>query len=71
MYVIIVGFDEDKKKIRRGKLSGELPWDRYYGNYLSIKIDNDTLISDNKNPTIKFNIPIRVLHSVQLDEPKR
>ena len=68
--VIIVGFDEDKKKIRRGKLSGELPWDRYYGNYLSIKIDNDTLISDNKNPTIKFNIPIRVLHSVQLDELK-
>lgn len=68
---IIVGFDEEKKKIKRGKLSGDLPWDRYYGNYVSIKIDNNNMRSDiKKEPTIKFNIPVRVLHSVRLDKLK-
>ncbi len=53
----------------RGKISGDLPWDRYYGNYLSIKIDNNSIESDDKKkPTIKFNIPVRVLHSVRLDD---
>jgi hypothetical protein len=64
-------FDEEKKeiKIERGKLFGDLPWDRYYGNYISMKIDNNSIKSDNKKePTIKFNIPVRVLHSVRLDE---
>jgi hypothetical protein len=70
--VIIIGVDE-KNKIMRGKLFGDLPWDRYYGNYLSIKIDNDSILSNNNNKkkaTIKFNIPVRVLHSVRLDELK-
>jgi hypothetical protein len=40
-------------------ISGELPWDRYYGNYLSLKIDSK------EKPTIKLNIPVRVLHSVK------
>jgi hypothetical protein len=41
------------------KISGELPWDRYYGNYVSLKI-----VSSEK-PTIKLNIPVRVLHTVK------
>jgi hypothetical protein len=61
--------DEEKKKVIRGKLFGDLPWDRYYGNYISVKIDNNSVRSDSKKqPTIKFNIPVRVLHTVRLDE---
>lgn len=41
------------------KISGELPWDRHYGNYLSLRIQS------NEIPTIKMNIPVRVLHRVQ------
>lgn len=66
---IVMGFDADKKEIIRGKLTGDLPWDRYYGNYVSIKIDNNR-IYNKKHPTVKFNIPVRVLHSVQLDKLK-
>jgi hypothetical protein len=40
-------------------ISGDLPWDRYYGNYLSLKMEY------NEKPTIKLNIPVRVLHSVR------
>jgi hypothetical protein len=40
------------------KIDGELPWDRYYGNYLSLRIQS------NEKPTIKVNIPVRVLHRV-------
>ena len=62
-------FDEEKKQAIREKLTGDLPWDRYYGNYISIKIDNKSIGSGNKKePTIKFNIPVRVLHSVRLDD---
>jgi len=70
--VIIIGYDNQKKKIITGKLSGDLPWDRYYGNYLSIKIDNSSIITSNnkKEPIIKFNIPVRVLHSVPLEDLK-
>ncbi|HKG30087.1 MAG TPA: hypothetical protein VKA91_02350 [Nitrososphaeraceae archaeon] len=65
-------FDEEKKEVLRGKLFGDLPWDRYYGNYISTKIDNKSIRSDNKKePTIKFNIPVRVLHSVRLDDKLR
>ncbi len=32
----VTGFDPGSKKIR-GKISGDLPWDRYYGNYVSVK----------------------------------
>jgi hypothetical protein len=40
------------------KIDGELPWDRYYGNYLSLRIQS------NEKPIIKVNIPVRVLHRV-------
>ena len=43
------------------KIIGELPWDRYYGNYLSLKIESS------QKPTIKVNVPVRVLHSVSSD----
>jgi hypothetical protein len=43
---------------------GELPWDRYYGNYVSLKIEST------EKPTIKVNVPVRVLHSVSYDEIK-
>jgi hypothetical protein len=68
---VIIKVDEETKEIIKGKLSGDLPWDRYYGNYLSIKIDSNSIGSDNnKEPTIKFNIPVRVLHSVPLEKLK-
>jgi hypothetical protein len=41
------------------KISGELPWDRHYGNYLSIRIQST------ERPVIKMNFPVRVLHRVQ------
>jgi hypothetical protein len=41
------------------KISGELPWDRHYGNYLSLRIQS------NESPVIKMNYPVRVLHRVQ------
>jgi hypothetical protein len=44
------------------KISGELPWDRYYGNYLSLKIESK------EKPVIKLNIPVRVLHSVKSED---
>ena len=41
------------------KISGELPWDRYYGNYVSIKLNSD------EKYDIQINIPVRVLHEVK------
>jgi hypothetical protein len=41
------------------KISGELPWDRHYGNYISLRIQQT------ERPTIKMNLPVRVLHRVQ------
>ena len=41
------------------KISGELPWDRHYGNYLSLRIQST------ERPVIKMNFPARVLHRVQ------
>lgn len=46
----------------KGKLSGNLPWDRYYGNFVSIKIGNRT------NPEAQIDIPVRVLHTVNPDD---
>jgi hypothetical protein len=54
---------DDKGKIR-GKIHGDLPWDRYYGNYISLKIES------NEKSIIKLNIPVRVLHRVQLEKLK-
>jgi hypothetical protein len=42
-------------------LEGELPWNRYYGNEVSFKIDI------NGNYKIQRDIPVRVLHSVNLE----
>lgn len=41
------------------KISGELPWDRHYGNYLSLTIQSS------ERPVVKMNIPVRVLHRVK------
>jgi hypothetical protein len=46
----------------RVKISGELPWDRYYGNYIFIRMET------REKMIIKQNIPVRVLHSVPLDK---
>jgi hypothetical protein len=42
-------------------LEGELPWNRYYGNEVSLKIDI------NGNYKMQTNIPVRVLHSINLE----
>jgi hypothetical protein len=42
-------------------LEGELPWNRYYGNEVSLKI------VINGNYKLQVNIPVRVLHSVNLE----
>jgi hypothetical protein len=60
------GIDPDTNNIRV-KLNGDLPWDRYYGNYVYIKINNQK----DKKPLIKYNIPVRVLHSINLEEAQR
>jgi len=46
----------------RVKISGELPWDRYYGNYVFIRMKT------REKMIIKQNIPVRVLHLVPLDK---
>lgn len=46
----------------RVKISGELPWDRYYGNYIFIRMKTRNKM------IIKQNIPVRVLHAVPLKE---
>jgi len=46
----------------RVKISGELPWDRYYGNYVFIRMKS------REKMIIKQNIPVRVLHLVPLDK---
>jgi hypothetical protein len=57
------GKNADKQKIR-GTISGDLPWDRYYGNYVSLTIDPTS------KPIIRLVLPVRVLHSVQLEKLK-
>ena len=71
----VTGIDPETKK-PRGTLVGDLPWDRYYGNYVSIKIADNDRFSDNqsiknkKEQKVRLNIPVRVLHSVRLDKLK-
>jgi hypothetical protein len=48
--------------VTKGKIKGNLPWDRYYGNVVSIKINDRT------NPDVQFDIPVRVLHTVNSDD---
>jgi len=61
----IFGIDpESEHNEMRVKISGELPWDRYYGNYISIKLKVKT------NIVMQQNIPVRVLHSVPIEKLK-
>ena len=62
----ISGVYPDTEEIRV-KLSGDLPWDRYYGNYVYVKLKDK---EDNKKSIIKYNIPVRVLHSIDLKKAK-
>jgi hypothetical protein len=48
--------------ISKGILKGNLPWDRYYGNLVSIKIGSRT------NPVAQIDILVRVLHAVNLSQ---
>jgi hypothetical protein len=47
-------------------LKGILPWDRYYGNYVYLEIDNPLRVLQ-KSPVETIEIPIRVLHNVRSD----
>jgi hypothetical protein len=53
-----------EKQMIRGTISGDLPWDRYYGNYVSMAIDPPS------KPIIRLVLPVRVLHSVRLEKLK-
>jgi len=48
----------------RVEFSGDLPWDRYYGNYIYVKL------KVNANIVMEQNIPVRVLHSVPIENLK-
>jgi hypothetical protein len=62
----ISGVYSDTEEIRV-KLSGDLPWDRYYGNYVYVKLKDK---ENKKKSIIKYNIPVRVLHSIDLKKAK-
>jgi hypothetical protein len=50
--------------ISEKELKGLLPWNRYYGNYVYIEIDNPMRIF--QNPQVeRIEIPVRVLHNVK------
>jgi hypothetical protein len=53
--------DEIDDPITRTRLKGNLPWDRYYGNYVYIKVGNS------EKPDVQLDIPVRVVHVVDLD----
>jgi hypothetical protein len=57
---------EDPVSATPGEMvSGDLAWDRYYGNYVSLKLG-----TNNVGP-VKLSIPVRVLHSVPLERLRR
>ena len=56
-------FDPVKKKY----VKGELDWDRYYGNYVYMEIDND-LRKFQYSHVEQIEIPVRVLHSLEKPE---
>jgi hypothetical protein len=65
----VSGYDRENEKNKdnqkiKGTIGGDLPWDRYYGNYVSLTIEPLT------KPIIRLVLPVRVLHSVQLDKLK-
>jgi hypothetical protein len=63
----IFGTDPESKSEHsemRVKISGDLPWDRYYGNYIFVKLKVNT------NIVMQQNIPVRVLHSVPIEKLK-
>jgi hypothetical protein len=59
----LYGYKNGSDKLRLS-IKGELPWDRYYGNYIFIKMSAVGAID------IQRNIPVRVIHSVPLDDLK-
>ena len=61
----IYGIDpESEPPQMRVKISGDLPWDRYYGNYVYVKL------KVNINIVTQQNIPVRVLHAVPIEKLK-
>lgn len=65
----VYGYEKESDKLGlknklRLSIKGELPWDRYYGNYIFIKMSAIGAID------IQRNIPVRVIHSVPLDDLK-
>ena len=69
--ILLQGIDTNTQKAQT-IIAGDLPWDRYYGNYVSIKIANQNSsvsnienANNNNEPKIIFNIPVRVLHSIR------
>ena len=65
----VYGYEKESDKLGlknklRLSIKGELPWDRYYGNYIFIKMSAVGAID------IQRNIPVRVIHSVPLDDLK-
>ena len=51
-------------------LKGVLPWNRYYGNYVYLEIDNPMRVLQ-ESPVETIEIPIRVLHNVRVDSIPR
>ena len=50
--------------VSKNELKGLLPWNRYYGNYVYVEIDNPMRVF--QNPRVeRIEIPIRVLHNVK------
>jgi hypothetical protein len=52
------------------KLKGVLPWNRYYGNYVYLEIDNPMRLLQ-ESPVETIEIPVRVLHDVRFESIPR
>jgi hypothetical protein len=53
--------------VKNEYVKGELEWDRYYGNYIYIEIDND-LRKFQHTHVEQIEIPVRVLHTLEKPE---
>jgi hypothetical protein len=54
--------DKIMDPVTQGELQGDLPWDRYYGNYLSITLKD----SEIQDAVLIF--PVRVIHKINDDQ---
>ena len=52
--------------VTKSNLKEILPWDRYYGNYVYIEIDNPIRLLQ-EYPVETIQIPVRVLHDVRVE----